>query len=173
MPSVDAAFHAGARAQRAPSVHATHPEIATGKACAATVYNHAVMRTAASFRLMLQLALAAALLLAITPTISRVLAASDFAHQPILMELCTSAGMEQIDISSFIGAEEPATAAHGATDAACGYCLLATPLPLLLLALVVMLFPKAGRLRVQRAAPCLCVSRNRRGLGSQGPPFAL
>lgn len=138
-----------------------------------TVYNCAVIRAPALFRLMLQLALAAVLLMSIAPTASRVLTAGDSARQPILMELCTSAGLKLIDISSFIGTEEPATATHDAADAACGYCLLATPLPLLLLMLVVLLFRQVAATHVRRDPPPLRTPRNRRGIGSQGPPHAL
>lgn len=142
-------------------------------ASATTVYNAPVMRSPALFRLMLRLSLVAVLLMSVAPAVSRVLAAGDAARAPILMELCTSAGLKLIDVSSFIGADEPATPAHSAVDAACGYCLLATPLPLLLLLVLALVFGLAAGPLFRPYTAVMPRPRNPRGLGSQGPPLVL
>lgn len=125
------------------------------------------------FRPMLRLALVAMLLMSIAPVVSRLLAANGSAHEPVLMEICTSSGLKLIDVSPFIGTEAPEMSAHGAIDTACGYCLLATPLPLLLLALLILTYREAEKPRFRGYDPFLGSHRNRRGIGSRGPPLAL
>lgn len=123
---------------------------------------------------MARLALAAMLLAALMPTVSRVLAASAPRGAPVLMEMCTVAGTKLIDVSSFLGVDdaEPAPATTAMADA-CGYCTLATPPPILLALLFLSLLwtPRAPATRVRTRV--LKPLRNARGLGSQAPPIAL
>lgn len=129
--------------------------------------------SSALFRLMLRLALGAALLMAIAPTVSRVLTATGAAHVPILMELCTSRGLKMVDVAPYIATEAPVATTHEASDTACGYCLLVTPLPLLLLAMLGLCIVRAAAPPSRLATLVLPRPRNHRGLGSQGPPLAL
>lgn len=127
----------------------------------------------ALFRLMHRLALVAALLMVIAPTVSRVLTATGAAHVPVLMTLCTSRGLELVDVAPYIATAPPAATTHDASDAACGYCLLVTPLPLLLLAMLGLCIVRAAAPLSRLATLVLPRPRNHRGLGSQGPPLAL
>ncbi|MCR6663236.1 MAG: DUF2946 family protein [Luteimonas sp.] len=124
---------------------------------------------------MAPLALIAALLLALVPTASRIIASVAPAAQPILMELCTGAGTHTIDVSPFIAVEDPrpVATASSMTGEACGYCALLPPFALLLLSVVAWLprTPRATPLHF--VAPFLRWPRNLRGLGSQAPPIAL
>ena len=131
-----------------------------------------MIRSSASFRRMAWLALLAALLALAVPTASRVVATLVPKLAPVLMEMCTTAGREVIDVAPFIATEEPVRPAMSMTEA-CGYCVLATPLPLVLL-LFCLLSP--GPIRSQLAGVYLVFlrsARNMRGLGSQGPPCAF
>lgn len=128
-------------------------------------------RDSTAFRHMAVLALAAMLLVAVAPTVSRVLAATASKTGPVLMEMCTMAGLKLIDVSPFPGGtdDEPATPA-APMGPACDYCVLATPLPIVLLLLFALL-PWAPRRLV---FPAMSVAprfrRNMRGLGGQAPP---
>lgn len=129
----------------------------------------------ASTRHMATLAMIAALLLALVPTASRIIASVVPTAQPVLMELCTGAGTRVVDVSPFIAAEAPPPVATTAsmTGEACGYCAL---LPLLSTAVPALAawVPLASRSASSRAvAPVLPWPRNRRGLGSQAPPVTL
>ncbi|NLW96683.1 MAG: DUF2946 family protein, partial [Xanthomonadaceae bacterium] len=85
------------------------------------------------------LALLAALLAALAPTVSRTLAATAAKGTPILMEMCTMAGIQLIDVSPFLGASDgdpaPSPPPAAPMAPACDYCVLATPL-LVVLALL-------------------------------------
>lgn len=130
-------------------------------------------RTSANFRRLAWLALVATLLMSAMPTVSRVLMATAPKAVPLLMEICTMAGRQLIDVSPFVAAEEsPAQPSMVMMDA-CGYCVLATPLPLvLLLFCLLVLFPIRPPV-VRDYLACLRWPRNARGLGSQAPPLAL
>ena len=117
------------------------------------------------------LALLAVLLSALAPTLSRVVAAGAAKGAPILMEMCTVAGIKLIDVSPFIGAADAEPERPSPPMApACDYCVLATPLLVVLALLLALLAwtpaPLAGR--SYRLAPRPL--RNLRGLGSQAPP---
>jgi len=130
-----------------------------------------MIRSSASFRRMAWLALVAVLLASVMPTASRVIAATVSKAAPILMEMCTSAGRQVLDVSPFIATEEPASPAVAAMDA-CDYCVLATPLPLVLLLFCLLaLFPGQPSV-VRHYLALLRLPRNTRGLGSQAPPLA-
>jgi len=117
------------------------------------------------------LALLAVLLSALAPTVSRVVAATAARGAPILMEMCTMAGIKLVDVSPFVAAaeDEPAPPASPMAPA-CDYCVLATPLLVVLALLLASLAwtpaPPADRLYTLAQRPL----RNLRGLGSQAPP---
>ncbi|MEF9979457.1 MAG: DUF2946 family protein, partial [Thermomonas sp.] len=100
------------------------------------------MRSPAFGNLMARLALAAMLLMALAPGISRTLASNVDADNPVLqaLQMCTTSGLQTRlvapllgdEVAGFGGDEHPAPHPHEAGDA-CGYCSLVTPLPLLLL----------------------------------------
>lgn len=133
-------------------------------------------RSSSLFRHLALLALAAVLLSVAAPTTSRVLSATISRAAPVLMEMCTSAGFELVDVSPFLGGDgEPAepeapTAAMGAD---CGYCVLSTPLPVVVAVLVASPPWSAGAPVVAGYARGWPVLRNLRGLGSQAPPLAF
>ncbi len=118
------------------------------------------------------LALVAVLLTVAAPTVSRVLAATVAKTAPVLMEMCTVAGLKVIDVSPYVGGGEAAPPMAAMGDA-CGYCVLATPplLALVLLCLLALRPPQAPLRGLYRARQRSV--RNARGLGSQGPPLAL
>lgn len=126
----------------------------------------------AFLRPMMRLAMFATLLMALAPTISRTLDARSDGTGPVLMEMCTTAGLEVLDVSAFIGdVERPRPSM--AMDDACGYCTLASLLlPILLLLYAALSWP-AALLRPWRPAPFSRRLRNLRGLGAQAPPVAL
>lgn len=138
-----------------------------------------MIRSPAFLRRMTCLAFAATLLLAFAPAVSRVLAERDATPVRTLVELCTSAGLQLVEvIQAFAGpaaqghADAPAAPHHAAGEAACDYCALAASLPLLLLFLCALapILVHAQRLP---STPRLRVLANLRGLGSQGPPILL
>ena len=141
-----------------------------------------VMRSCAFGRLMTRLALAATLLVALAPTISRTLASGADPNGSVMraLQMCTSAGLQVQSIASFLGDDvagfggggHPAPHPHEPGDA-CGYCSLVTPLPLLLLLLCGLpaLLPAAPLFRRRTHAQRML--RNLRGLGAQGPPLPL
>jgi hypothetical protein len=141
-----------------------------------------VIRSTTFRNLMARLALAAMLLMALAPTISRSLATLPDANGAVLraLQMCTSAGLQTrliapllgSDAAGFGGDEHPAPHPHEPGDA-CGYCSLVTPLPLLLLLLcgLLALPPIAPLFRRRTHAPR--TPRNLRGLGAQGPPLTL
>lgn len=130
-------------------------------------------RNPARFRRLTWLALVATLLLSVMPTVSRILMATVPQAAPLLMEMCTTGGRQLVDVSAFsAGGESPAAPAT-MMDEACGYCVLATPLPLVLLLFCLLaLRPPAAPRERRYAAPRPC-ARNLRGLGSQAPPLVL
>jgi hypothetical protein len=141
-----------------------------------------VMRSHAFGRLMVRLALAAMLLMALAPTISRTLASGADPNGPVLrlLQMCTTAGLQVQSLASFLGDdvagfagdEHPAPHPHEPGDA-CGYCSLVTPLPLLLLLLCGLLaLPPVAPLFRHRIVARRTL-RNLRGLGAQGPPLPL
>jgi hypothetical protein len=121
---------------------------------------------------MLLLAIAAVLLTAAAPTVSRVLSAAMRAA-PVLMEICSSGGLKLVDVSPFLGETGEPAAPAAAMDAHCGYCVLGTPLPVVLALLAGLLPWPAAAPAGTRYARAWQSLRNTRGLGSQAPPFAL
>ena len=131
---------------------------------------------------MVRLALAAMLLMALAPTISRTLASGADPNGPVLrvLQMCTTAGLQVQSIASFLdgdvagfgGDEHPAPHPHEPGDA-CGYCSLVTPLPLLLLLLCGLLALPPVAPFFRRRTHAQRMLRNLRGLGAQGPPLPL
>lgn len=134
-------------------------------------YNVGMSRSSVNFRRMAVLALIAVLLAAVAPTVSRVLAAAAPGDAPVLMEMCTAAGVKMAEISPHLGdGDEPAQPMSQMMGDACGYCVLVTSLPLALL-LLCMLAPRPPATSAFRLyAALLQYCRNTRGLGSQAPP---
>lgn len=134
-------------------------------------YNPGVARSSASFRRMTLLALAAMLLAVVMPTASRIVAAAAPDAPPLLVQMCTAVGLKTIALPAHHGDDGPAPALQ-VMDEACGYCVLATALPLVLLLLCLL------ALRPQAVSPLLLqttrlrLPRNFRSLGSQAPPIA-
>ena len=126
-----------------------------------------------SFLRLRWLALAAALLIAAAPTVSRTLVETASSDAPSWVEMCTVGGLKVIDIASFSGEESSPTAPQHPMGEACGYCVLVTSVPMLLLLLVVLLLSPTAPTRLPKVASALRRVRNYRGLGSQAPPFAF
>lgn len=126
------------------------------------------------FRRMAWLAMAAALLMAVMPTASRV-AAVGGAGDGGLIELCTAAGLKLVSIASF-GVEAPdapPSAPSPMSAAACGYCVLPAALAVVLL-LLLMSHQRLASFQTWRwQSPLLRPPRNAHGLGAQGPPLPL
>ncbi len=118
------------------------------------------------------LALAAVLLMATAPTVSRVLASAAGQAGAVLVEMCTAAGLKTIDVSGLLDTGNQAPASGDAMDDMCGYCALAPPLALVLLLLCVLAPPLPLRVPLSHRPPLHRPVRNRRGLGSQAPPIA-
>lgn len=121
---------------------------------------------------MARLALVAVLLTVAVPTASRVISTLAPTLAPVLMEMCTTAGLQVRDVSAVLPGDEPAPPPVAPMDA-CDYCVLSAPPPLLLLALLLLALlpvrtPIAGRRLALPRPP-----RNLRGLGSQAPPLPL
>ncbi|TAH41407.1 MAG: DUF2946 domain-containing protein [Gammaproteobacteria bacterium] len=134
-------------------------------------YNAHVIRSSSRFRHTAWLALAAALLIALAPAVSRILASHAGNASAYLVEMCTATGLKLVGLSSPIGQSDP-TPPMPSMDEACGYCVLTAPL---LLVVALLMVPHL------RPAPAVGLHfywliphspRNRRGLGSQAPPLA-
>ncbi|TWG92825.1 Protein of unknown function (DUF2946) [Luteimonas sp. J16] len=130
-----------------------------------------MVRQSSTFRHLAVLALLAVLLSALAPTVSRAVAATTAKGAPILMEMCTVAGIKLVDVSPFIGAadEQPAPPASPMAPA-CDYCVLATPLLVVLALLLAALAWRPAPPADRRYALAQRPLRNLRGLGSQAPP---
>lgn len=138
-----------------------------------------MIRSTAFLQRMTRLAFVAALLLALAPAVSRVLAERDAAPVRALVELCTGAGLQFVEVvQSFAGhaahghGDAPAAPHHAAGEQACDYCALAASLPLLLLFLCA-LAPILSRAEPLPPTVRLRALANLRGLGGQGPPRLL
>ena len=124
---------------------------------------------------MTRLALAAVLLLALAPTVSRWVESSGQRLPDALVAMCTSAGL-----SFFAPAADPqsplkpAPAPTGETQGdACDYCPLLAQLAPLLLAFIVLLPLRAAPLRTAPSAPPQRDAFLPSGLGARGPPILL
>ena len=119
-----------------------------------------------------RLALAAILLMAIAPTMSRWLESGTQRLPDAFAAMCTTSGMSWLQPPSLLqtGEEVPAPAGP-MQDEYCGYCpLVASVMPLLLA--VILLLPMSPSLRLpQGHAPPIRGITLLRGLGARGPPI--
>lgn len=131
-----------------------------------------MIRSPAFLRTMSRLALLAVLLVALAPSISRVLATGSTHVLAGWSELCTTAGQQWVDNSTSSSSlkQSPQPDGNLPMGADCDYCPLATALTLALL-FIAMALPHA---RLHVATPSTSLPQragvNLRGLGSQGPP---
>ena len=136
-------------------------------------YNRRVLRSRALDKTVTRLALLAVLLLALAPSVSRVLASATPQVLAGWSELCTTMGLKTLpsEARSFGDASPAAPKMPGAE--ACDSCPLAASLSLLLL--VIALLPPVLRRHASffHIAPRLRIVDNLRGLGSRGPPILL
>ena len=121
-----------------------------------------------------RLALAAILLVALAPTVSRWLESGTPRLPDAIAAMCTSSGLSWLQPQSLLetGQEAPAPAAP-MQDEYCGYCpLLASVVPLLLA--VILLLPMLPSMRLPEGhAPPQRGNALLRGLGARGPPILL
>ena len=131
------------------------------------------MRRPAFRRRMSLLALAAALLLLLVPTVGRLLAASEAQRDGLWAQMCTAAGLSWVELGPAPALQPEPHASHheGGMSAGedCAYCpLLATMLVFAVALWPALLHTPAPRRRPRRTRlprlwhPC--------GLGSRGPP---
>jgi hypothetical protein len=134
-------------------------------------------------RSMARLALAAMLLVALAPTVSRWLEATAQPLAAAFSAMCTSHGLvlagepapEGVAMAAGHAkpAQSPAMPAHPGMDDACGYCSLLANVAPLLFAILVLLF-RFRPPRLPGGAPSLRLHQVRLpGLGARGPPIAL
>lgn len=123
---------------------------------------------------MSRLALLAVLLMALVPSVSRMMARADTQVLEGWVELCTTSGLKWFDTGKQSESGKTSPAKHDAwMGENCAYCRLVDLLPPILL-LVLLVFPCLHALHVAHAcAPLQRMLRNVRGLGSQAPPFPL
>ena len=123
---------------------------------------------------MTRLALLAVLLLALAPSVSRVLSAGSTQVLAGWSQLCTTTGLQLLPSDGRSLSGKPAPAPVPGSDGYCDYCPLAASLPLLLLALALLLpsLPRATCVRLP-APTRLRPAARLRGLGSRGPPLPL
>ena len=121
-----------------------------------------------------RLALAAILLVALAPTVSRWVESGTQRLPDALAAMCTSSGLSWLKAGDLSNAAQKAPAPAGTMqDEYCGYCsLLASVAPLLLL--VILLLAALPSMRVPEGhAPPRRSSSRLRGLGARGPPILL
>lgn len=124
---------------------------------------------------MSRLALLAVLLLALAPSVSRVLASATPQVLAGWSELCTSMGLKTLpsEARSLLDIDSPAAPAMPASGMYCDYCPLAASLSLLVLFLTILLPAPPRATGSAWTWPRTRSSVNFRGLGSQGPPVLL
>ena len=121
-----------------------------------------------------RLALAAILLVALAPTVSRLLESGAPRLPDAMAAMCTSSGLSWLSQHESADAGQKAPAPAGTMpDEYCGYCtLLASVAPVLLA--VVLLLPMLPSLRLPEGhAPPSHGIVVLRGLGARGPPILL
>jgi hypothetical protein len=120
---------------------------------------------------MTQLALLAVLLVALAPSVSRVLASGATQVLAGWNELCTTQGLKWVDTAASSPIKKSPQPGGMPMDGDCAYCPLAASLPLVLLFLCLM-FPRiAAGSGLSVAEPRRRATNNLRGLGGQGPPI--
>lgn len=129
-----------------------------------------MLRSRTLDRTLTRLALLAVLLLALAPSVSRVLSGGTPQVLAGWSQLCTSMGLKSLPSEARSLPGQPALPAGGDY---CDYCPLAASLPLLALFLAFVLPALNRGIAAVPAAPRLRLPGNFRGLGGQGPPLAL
>ena len=124
---------------------------------------------------MTRLALAAVLLLALAPTVSRWVESSGQRLPDALVAMCTSAGLGFFKPASDLQSPvKPAPMPSGEVQGdACDYCPLLAQLAPLLLAFIVLLPLRAAPLRIAPSVPPQRDAFLPSGLGARGPPILL
>lgn len=120
------------------------------------------------------LALAAILLVALAPTVSRWVGSGTQRLPDALAAMCTSSGMSWLKPGGLPDTTQETPAPAGTMpDEYCGYCpLLASVVPLLLVVIVLLATLPSMRLPDGHAPPSGRQPRLR-GLGARGPPILL
>lgn len=121
---------------------------------------------------MTRLALLAVLLLALAPSVSRVLASGTTQVLAGWSELCTSMGLKTLPSEARSLSDMPAPGMPAGGDY-CDYCPLAASLSLLILFLAFLLPMPPKAVSPTWTVPRLRIPANLRGLGGQGPPALL
>lgn len=121
---------------------------------------------------MTRLALAAVLLMAFAPSISRVLAGSGAQGLAGWSELCTTQGLKWVDTAAQSAAAKSKLPDAPAMGGDCAYCPLAASLPVWLPLILEFPHPMAGEV-IPLAPPPRFATANLRGLGGRGPPILL
>lgn len=126
---------------------------------------------------MARLALAAVLLLAVMPTVSRWLESRAQNLPGTVLALCTTDGLTWEKPASLLdggGGKVPAPTGGTLPDAYCAYCPLLAALAPLVLAVLAFLLPTQSRtLLPPGALPIPHAPPRLRGLGARGPPILL
>ncbi len=122
---------------------------------------------------MLQLALLAALLMALAPSVTRWVTATGSQVLAGWTQLCTTDGIKWVDTRVASPAKKSPSPAGMPSGADCAYCTLAAVLPLLLLCIALLFLRLSGG--ILSSVPALPPARRLRlrGLGGQGPPILL
>lgn len=123
---------------------------------------------------MTRLALLAVLLLALVPSLGRMLPAAAPQWPQAASELCTSTGLKwvAVDVGLFSGTPAPQPSMPAGGDH-CDYCPLAASLSLLVPPLALLAPSPLRGTAPAWVAPRLRTPANLRGLGGQGPPLPL
>lgn len=123
---------------------------------------------------MTQLALVAVLLLALAPSVTRLINGAGAQVLAGWTELCTATGLKWVDTADTSPVKKAPLAGGGMTMGAdCDYCRLADVLPLLLLAICLSVPLLSSARFIPKPAPRRRTPTNLRGLGGQGPPLYL
>lgn len=130
----------------------------------------AVIRARAFRRTMHCLALVAALLLALLPTMGR-MAESRPQADGVWVQICTLAGLQQMQLPALDPEPSPPSGERGMD---CAYCPLLSALAPLLLWVLLLLWPQPAATPIPALrAPPRGGRGHPSGLGSRGPPIAL
>lgn len=122
---------------------------------------------------MARLALAAILLLAVMPTLSRWLESRAPALPSTVLAMCTMDGLVVKPISWLDDAGPTPAPAGAMPDAYCAYCPLLASLAPLLLALAILSPPLRRALLPAWTLPAVAIPPRLSGLGARGPPLLL
>lgn len=130
----------------------------------------AVIRARAFRRTMHCLALVAALLLALFPTMGR-MAESRPQADGVWVQICTLAGLQQVQLPALDPEPSPPSGDRGMD---CAYCPLLSALAPLLLWVPLLVWPQPAATPIPALRAPLRGGRGHpSGLGSRGPPIAL